>query len=204
MHKMTMKKEEVNTAMSFLKKEYREIITKAICGKGRKFTQENHTVNPSHRPSSILGCWVINHLYRARKKSADTVEINGSFEINIWYSYNDNTKTEVVTERVTYCDVVPLAVKDENCLDDDFDVIAKVLQQPNCLECKIDKKGSKITVEIEREFVVQVIGETKLRVKVDPNWDASDEDDDDEEIWNHEVTDDELEKVETDFIKQKD
>ena len=45
-------------------------------------------------------------------KSKDTVEMIGSYDINIWYSYNDNTKTEVVTERVTYSDHIPLSVKD--------------------------------------------------------------------------------------------
>ena len=154
--------------MTFLDKDYREIITKAVCGRGKKFTQDSHSVSPSHRPSSILGCWVINHLYNAKKKSDDTVEINGSYEINIWYSYNDNTKTEVVTERVTYRDIVPLSVKDENCLNDEFDVFAKVIQQPNCLECKIANNGHKIIVEVEREFVVHVIGETKVYVKVSP------------------------------------
>lgn len=189
--------------MSYLDKDYREIITKAICGKGRKFTQESHSVQPTQRPSSILGCWVINHLYHAKRKSSDTVEIKGSYEINIWYSYNDNTKTEVVTERVSYSDLVPLSVKDENCINDEFDVIAKVLQQPNCLECKIDKKGNKIIVEVEREFVVQVIGETKLRVKVEPNWEDSSEDEDDES-WDHHVTNEELENVKVDFINKKD
>src|SRR5690625_1666028 len=104
--------------MSFHDKEYREIITKAVIGKGKKFTEATHAISPSHQPSSILGCWVINHLYNAKKKSADTVEINGSYDINIWYSYNDNTKTEVVTERITYCDYIPLSVKDDNCLKD--------------------------------------------------------------------------------------
>ncbi|MHA6251216.1 outer spore coat protein CotE [Oceanobacillus sp. CAU 1775] len=189
--------------MSFLKKDYREIITKAVIGRGRKFTQDVHSVTPTHRPSSILGCWVINHLYHAKKKSADSVEVNGSYEINIWYSYNDNTKTEVVTERVTYRDIIPLSVKDENCLDDDFDVIVKVLQQPNCLESKIDKKGSKITVEVEREFVVQIIGETRLKVKVDPTWEATSPDEDDDD-WDHKVTDEELEDVKPDFFGKKD
>lgn len=188
--------------MSFLKKEYREIITKAVCGRGRKFTKESYSVQPSQRPSSILGCWVINHLYHAKKKSENSVEVKGSFEINIWYSFNDNTKTEVVTERVSYSDIVPLSIKDENTIDDDFDVIAKVLQQPNCLECKIDKKSKKIIVEIEREFAVQTIGETRLRVKVDPNWDYRDDDYDDEEAWGHRVTDDELENIKSDFINK--
>jgi len=191
--------------MSFMKKDYREIITKAVIGKGRKFTKESHTVTPPNRPSSILGCWVINHLYHAKMKSEDSVEINGSYEINIWYSFNDNTKTQVVTEKVNYRDIVPLKIKDENHLDDGFDVIAKVLQQPNCLECKIDKKGNKVLVEVEREFVVQVIGDTKLLVKVDPTWDANEiEDSDDDEMWDHEVTDDELDDVKTDFISNKD
>jgi len=188
---MTMTKEEVYVNMSYTDQEYREIITKAVCGKGRKFTKESHTVASSHRPSSILGCWVINHLYNAKIKSKDTVEINGSYDINIWYSYNDNTKTEVVTERVTYCDLVPLSIKDENCINDDFDVIADVIQQPNCLECKIVKQGNKIVVEIEREFIVKIIGETKVNVKVNPIKHKHDDDDG----WNKKVSDDELRHV---------
>ncbi|GAA0449014.1 MAG: outer spore coat protein CotE [Bacillota bacterium] len=188
--------------MTFLDKEYREIITKAVCGKGRKFTQASHSISPSHRPSSILGCWVINHLYNAKKKSEDTVEVNGSYDINIWYSYNDNTKTEAITERVTYCDIIPLSVKDDHCLNDDFDVIAKVVQQPNCLECNIANKGHKIVVEIEREFIVQVIGDTKIAVRVDPKREKFD--DDDSDSWDFELTDDELDSVEPDFLDKKD
>ncbi|CDQ40039.1 MULTISPECIES: outer spore coat protein CotE [Virgibacillus] len=184
--------------MSFLDNEYREIITKAVCGKGRKFSQETHSISPSHRPSSILGCWVINHLYNAKKKSKDTVEINGSYDINIWYSYNDNTKTEAITERVTYCEKVPLSVKDDHCLNDDFDVIAKVIQQPNCLNCNIENKGHKIVAEIEREFIVQVIGDTKIAVRVDPKREKFEDDDD--HVWDYELTDDELEEVEPDFL----
>jgi len=198
---MTMKKEEVKVIMTFLDKEYREIITKAVCGKGRKFSQDSHSITPSHRPSSILGCWVINHLYNAKKKSEDTVEINGSYDINIWYSYNDNTKTEVVTERVNYTDVIPLAVKDKNTISEEYDVFAKVIQQPNCLECKIASNGHKIVVEIEREFVVQVIGDTKVFVRVDPKWENEYEDD---EGWDYKITDEELESVKPDFLGKKD
>jgi len=188
--------------MTFLDKEYREIITKAVCGKGRKFSQESHTVSPSHRPSSILGCWVINHLYNAKKKSDDTVEINGSYDINIWFSYNDNTKTEVVTERVTYHDVIPLSVKDDHSVGDDYDVFAKVVQQPNCLECKISNNGNKIIVEIEREFIVQVIGETRILVKVNTERDKFDDEED--ESWDFELTDEELSDVDPEFLDKKD
>src|SRR5699024_11091816 len=149
-----------------------------VCGKGRKFTKETHSISPSHRPSSILGCWVINHLYNAKKKTDDTVEVNGSYDINIWYSYNDNAKTEVVTERVTYCDYIPLSVRDHQSINNDYEVVAKVVQQPNCLECKISKKGHKIDVEVEREFIVKIIGETKVYVKVNPKAFKHDDEDD--------------------------
>ncbi|WP_047981197.1 outer spore coat protein CotE [Ornithinibacillus contaminans] len=183
--------------MSFLDKDYREIITKAVIGKGKKFTQATHSVSPSHRPTSILGCWVINHLYNAKKKSEDTVEVNGSYDINIWYSYNDNTKTEVVTERVTYTDYIPLGIRDENCINDDYDVICKVLQQPNCLECRISNQGAKILVDIEREFLVQVLGETKILVRVNTKEVKFEE----EESWDYAVTEDELTDLNPDFLE---
>jgi len=55
--------------------EYREIITKAVVAKGRKFTQSTHTISPSQKPTSILGGWIINHKYDA-EKIGKTVEIN--------------------------------------------------------------------------------------------------------------------------------
>ncbi|TXL67757.1 outer spore coat protein CotE [Cerasibacillus terrae] len=186
--------------MSFLKKEYREIITKAVCGKGKKFTNETHSVTPSHRPTSILGCWIINHRYHSKKKSEDSVEVNGSYDINIWYSYHDNTKTEVVTERVQYRDIVPLSIKDDHSISNDFDVVCKATQQPNCLECEISKKGDQIKVDTEREFIVQVIGETKVYVKVDPEGNNYVDDDD---AWDFAVVDEELEDVDPNFLKNK-
>ncbi len=169
--------------------EYREIITKAVVGKGRKFTQSTHTISPSHRPTSILGCWIINHQYDA-KKCDNTVEVNGRYDINVWYSYNDNTKTEVVTETVTYTDVIKLKYKDDNFLGDDFDVIAGVLQQPNCLEATISPNGNKVVVQVEREFLAEVVGETKVCVAVNPDgcededWDCDDVDDEEFEDLN--------------------
>ncbi|MBM7552667.1 outer spore coat protein CotE [Thalassobacillus pellis] len=184
--------------MSFFDQEYREIITKAVCGKGKKFTQSTHIISPSHRPSSILGCWVINHIYHAKKKG-DHVEVTGSYDANVWYSYNDNTKTEVVTERVNYCDHVPLYIKDENCINDDLEVIARVSQQPNCLECNITSNGQKIAVEVEREFFVDVIGETKLCVKVNPDGCVCDDDDFD----FGDLSDEDFSEINPDFLGRK-
>lgn len=154
--------------MSYQEYDYREIITKAVCGKGRKKTKDTNYIVPSHRPSSILGCWIINHSYHANKKNKDCVEIHGSYDVNIWYSFKDNSKTEVVSETIKYCDEVILHERDQQCSGNHYDVIAKVAQQPNCLQCHIEKKENKIAVEVEREFIVKIIGETKVKVKVEP------------------------------------
>jgi spore coat protein E len=173
--------------------EYREIITKAVVAKGRKYTQSKHTVCPAHSPSSILGCWIINHKYEA-KKVGKTVEITGTYDINVWYSYCDNTKTEVVTERVGYTDVIKLKHRDSGSFDDQ-EVIARVLQQPNCCEAVISQSGNKIVVHVEREFIVEVIGETKVCVAIGK---CGSHDDD----WGMDL-DDEFKDINPDFIKSK-
>lgn len=175
--------------------EYREIITKAVVAKGRKFTQSNHTICPTHNPSSILGCWIINHKYEA-KKVDKTVEISGYYDINVWYSFHNNTKTEVVTERVEYKDVIKLKYRDPDCFDDQ-EVVARVLQQPNCFEAVISPNGNKIIVHVEREFLVEVIGETKVCVAI--HHDKCECDDDDED-WGMDVDDEEFEDLNPDFL----
>ncbi|MDQ0161813.1 outer spore coat protein CotE [Aeribacillus alveayuensis] len=164
--------------------EYREIITKAVVAKGKKFTQATHTISPEKKPASILGGWIINHKYDARKKGK-TVEISGSYDINVWYSFNENTKTEVVTETVKYTDVLKLKYKDDNYLDDEHEVIARVLQQPNCLEVTISPNGENIVVQVEREFLAEVIGETKVVVSI--NTEGFTEQDEDWEDWEEEL-----------------
>ncbi|OEH94126.1 outer spore coat protein CotE [Bacillus solimangrovi] len=171
----------------------REIISKAVCGKGKKFTQATNTITPSHNPSSILGCWIINHQYDA-KKQGDVVEVEGTYDINVWYSYSGNTKTEVVTETVSYKDIVPLSSKDENCIVDDLEVIVRVLQQPNCLEATISPNGGKVIVQVEREFLAEVIGETKVGIKVFPYaYEAEEEVED--------ISDAELDEIDTEFLE---
>ena len=41
---------------------FKEIVTKAIIGKGKKYFKNNYTLTPEVEPTTVLGCWVINHL----------------------------------------------------------------------------------------------------------------------------------------------
>ncbi|MFC0471973.1 outer spore coat protein CotE [Halalkalibacter kiskunsagensis] len=175
---------------------YREIITKAVCGKGRKFSEATHTISPSHRPSSILGCWIINHKYSAEKKG-NSVVVQGSYDINCWFSYSKNTKTDVATQTVTYSDVIPLSMQDENVLSDEMDVIARAVQQPNTLEATVSENGANVDVQVEREFIVECIGETKVAVAVNP--DGLIEDFPAAE-YTDEVSDEEYERLDPNFL----
>lgn len=41
---------------------YKEIVTKAVLGKGKKTFVDIYSTVPSCTPTTVLGCWVINHL----------------------------------------------------------------------------------------------------------------------------------------------
>ena len=81
--------------------EIREIVTKAVVGKGKKLIRLRNTVTPDNLAFSILGCWVINHEFEAGLKE-NVVEVDGTLEVNIWYAYDNNTKTDVAKLSVSY------------------------------------------------------------------------------------------------------
>lgn len=153
-------------------------MTKAIVAKGKERTDCKETLNPPNKPTSILGCWVINHTHQA-KKSGKYVEVSGKFDINVWYSHNNHSKTSVFTETITYKDRIRLHYRDEPTSRHE-EVIVNVIQHPNCTEAIISKCGEKFIISVERELKAEVVGETKICVTVHPHtfeeeWPTSDE-----------------------------
>ena len=146
----------------------REIITKAVCGKGRKFSVVTHTVTPPHNPTSILGAWIINHQYEA-VRAGDGIEVIGTYDINIWYSYSGNSQTDVAKESVSYAERVPLSYVDPKHRASTEEISAEATQEPNCVEAFISGGGSSVTIRVEREFAVEMIAETKVCVRVCTN-----------------------------------
>lgn len=41
---------------------FKEIVTKAVIGKGKKSFKNNYSITTEAVPTTVLGCWVINHL----------------------------------------------------------------------------------------------------------------------------------------------
>ena len=78
---------------------FKEIVTKAIIGKGKKTTNLDHSVETEDNINTVLGCWVINHNFNGIN-NAGKVIVNGAYDINIWYSYDNNTKTNVIVRNI--------------------------------------------------------------------------------------------------------
>ena len=142
-------------------------MTKAVIAKGKLRTESNVTLKPPNNPSSILGCWVINHTHQA-KKVGRYIEVTGKFDVNVWYSHHDHSKTSVYSESVPYKDKIRLHYRDEPVSGQE-EIIVNVVQHPNCTEALISDCGEKFIIKVERELVAEVVGETKVCITVHPH-----------------------------------
>ena len=164
---------------------YREIVTKAVIGKGKKTFTTTEAITPEVTPTTILGCWVINHNFKGTK-NGDKINIDGSYDVNIWYSCQDDTKTEVVRKSSTYSESVVLP----NRSNEDFsneEVIIRSLKQPSCT--RADIVDGKIEYTIEKELGIELVGDTKVKIAYDEEedpWDVITDDNTEEDIKNAE------------------
>lgn len=170
-------------------KEYKEIVTKAIIGKGKKAYKNIYELKIEDEVDTVLGCWVINHDITGLNDNG-TVLMNGSFDVNIWYSYDNNTKTNVATKHVFYTERVNVNLKEDNTLTDSSEIIIRSLKNPTCVDVSVDKNV--ISYTIEKELGIEIIGDTKVKIAIET-------DEDDYEVIKEEVTkeiiNEELEKI---------
>ena len=172
---------------------YKEIVTKAIIGKGKKFFRDNYNVEVENKPTTVLGCWVINHKFKGFK-SGEKVGVDGSYDVNIWYSYDNDSKTNVVNKKIEYNDLFNVKLK--NDVDsNDTDIIVRTLKQPSCV--KVNIEGNKIIFDVEKELGVEIVGETKMKIAIEDDEDPWDEL---EEEMNENIEKEIDESVKEDYI----
>ena len=147
---------------------YREIVTKAIIGKGKKYFKNKYDIEVEGNPSTILGCWIINNRFNGKLDNYDAI-VTGSFDINIWYSIDNNTKTNVVSDTINYKEIVNIKSKLDVDLND-AEIIVKTLKQPECSNVNIN--GNKIEFEIEKELGIEVVGDTKVKILTEEDEDS--------------------------------
>lgn len=131
---------------------------------------------------NFLSPTVITHQFKGYK-SGENVGVDGSFDVNIWYSYENDSKTTVVNKKIEYNEAFHVKTKENTSLTGDTDIIVRSLKQPTCNNVQIDNDGT-IHFDIEKELGVELVGETKVKIAIE----------DDEEPWE-EIEDEPTEEV---------
>ena len=172
---------------------FKEIVTKAVIAKGKKKYKNNYQISVQEKPTTVLGCWIINHNFEAHEVD-DKILIDGSFDANIWYSYDNDTKTTVVSKRITYTEKEKVNLPNEDILNKD--IVIRSLKQPTCISAKED--GNTINLEIEKELGVEIVGDTKVKISSIDN---------DEDTWEDldtvNNTEEEINKINENYIKEE-
>lgn len=161
---------------------YREIVTKTVLGKGKKLFTNHYTLTPEEIPTTILGCWVINHKFEGIKED-EKIRVKGASDVNIWYSYDNNTKTLVSKQTITYNELLNITKKRESNINEKVEVIIESLKDPVCT--KVEIKDGKIEYDIEKELGIEIVGDAKVRIAVDESeekWEDILEDNDKQDI----------------------
>ena len=170
---------------------FREIVTKAVIGKAKKTSGNKFSVQTEERPDTDIGCWVINNSFSGTNNYG-SVLVQGAFDVNIWYSYDNDTKTAVCTKRFTYTDKMNVPLKNDTVLDNNSEIIVRSLKQPTVTNVEINNGLVELT--IEKELGVEIVGNTKVKVSVE------DFDDDYEELIDEEL-DNAIEEINEEYLE---
>ena len=177
---------------------YREIVTKTVLGKAKKTFINHYSLTPEEKPSTILGCWVINHKFDGIQENKK-VRIKGTSDVNIWYAYDNDTKTLVSKQTINYDELLKVSKKIESDLDNNSEIIVRSLKNPTCT--KVEINNGNIEYDVEKELGIEIVGDAKVRIAIDDNedeWEDLTEDKEDsvmDEIDNN---------VKEDFINEND
>lgn len=175
---------------------YKEIVTKTVIGKGKKTFKNDYELTTDTDVDTVLGCWVINHKIHG-KKDDEYIKINGSYDINIWYSYDNNTKTNVVSKKMFYEEKVRVKVRENGELNDNSEIIIRSLKNPTCIDVSNEDKTIKYT--ISKELGIEIVGDAKIRIPV------SNTEDDYDLIIDEDAVNDEIDKsVNINYLDNKD
>ena len=165
---------------------FKEIVTKAVIGKAKKTNQMSFSFTPDESVNTVLGCWVINHNFSGVNQGGK-VGINGSFDVNVWYSYDNDTKTKVNSKRFSYHEVLNVPLKDQATLTNSSEIIVRSLKQPSVTNVSVEEGDIKL--DVEKELGVEIVGDTKIKVPVEDDYDDYEEIVDEEEVESIDTVD---------------
>jgi len=152
----------------------REIITKAVCGKGTyKYQRSIDLEIPvKHKTIQVLGNFVSNSAIDEaavvdKPFQGETIQVKGHYDVHVWYAYDQETCAAKTT--VTFIEFIPLNKFGKKIISNQ-QASAKIIEKPRCRKAYVKNIGEKtvIRVEIEQLMTAEVLGLTKVKVGVLP------------------------------------
>lgn len=141
-----------------------EIITKAVVGKSKVDGSEKFAFIPCVKAETILGCWIINHQLSSKLDLENKkIILDESFSINIWYAYDDNSKTTVLERKIELQEELDFYLN-ENIISNELYTIINCYREPSVINARISEKG-KLQICISKGIEVEVIGEVKIKIE---------------------------------------
>ena len=165
---------------------YREIVTQAVIGKGNINNNKEIVISPEVSPSKVLGCWIINH-YHICSIENNCVFAKGKYDVHVWYGIKEDTDTIVHKQTIEYDDKFDLKMKDNILPSEENELISRCIKYPTCSNLSLDNENN-ICVVVDKQILLDVVGETKLKVQVSS---------DSNEQWNMEDV------INVDYINKK-
>lgn len=141
----------------------REIIAKTLMGKGKLLINANKEIDLLENVSKTLGCWIINHKFTVDIKGK-VVSLIGSYDIQLWYALDNDSKTNVYYETIVFEDVFTMSYRNIVNVNDDIVAKVHVIKYPTA--CKMELKDEKtVLVEVESEYFVDVFQDAILKIE---------------------------------------
>ncbi len=148
----------------------REVITKAVCGKGiQKYRRTVEIPVPGkYTAIQILGNYITNSRLEASSVTdsyggAKTVQVKGSYDVHVWYACEHETYSEKTT--VHYVEIIPIKAYGGESITNPRS-IAEITKRPICRKVYAQDSGNTtvIKIDVEQELQAEIIGETKLKI----------------------------------------
>lgn len=173
---------------------FKEIVTKAILKKVKKSFTNKYEISLDNNIDTVLGCWIINHTNQATIIN-DMVNIVGSFDVNMWYSCESNTKTNVVSRNVNYEHNLKIEINDK-LNSKNNEIIIRNLKNPTCIDVNV--LNNTISYTIEKELGIELIGDTTVKIAVI-------EEENEYESLNNDISEEEVKEAveEIDEVKEE-
>ncbi len=153
----------------------REIITKAVCGFGDKCFQYAKTLRlpDDESLSCILGTSITRVALPEPKEmvlpTRDDVRVpvGGSFDINVWYSYNNRADTAVLRDRITVSEYLPVTTT-SILAGDEVKARLALVRGPECASVEAQDEGA-INLTLVFGVQAEIVAETNVAVQVVPD-----------------------------------